>query len=410
MAQLLYSLSLRLMEFMAWMVSFYNPKAKAFIRGHRAALSDLEIMFKDVKEDLLWVHASSVGEYEQGRPVVEKFKDKYPHYQVLVTFFSPSGYEAVQPDELINFTAYLPFDSRKNARQFIEIVKPKLAFFIKYEFWHFYLDELSRNKIPVFSVSSIFRPSQSFFKRYGGFFRKMLGKIDHFFVQDEQSLHLLERLGRPATITGDTRLDRVLQIREANIEIEEVATFVGRCTAMVVGSLRKEDIELISGFISAHPELKFIVAPHEIIEEMMAPLENKFDCIRFSNFAKSTGEEQVLIIDNIGYLSKIYRYANYAYVGGGFSDGIHNILEPAVYEIPVFFGNRDYQRFKEAHDLIDIAAGFAVGNLQEMDRIFKEISSSEERMNKIRQSISSYLEFNKGAAAKIIRQLEPKIS
>ena len=338
---------------------------------------------------------------------MEKFKRQYLEFKILVTFFSPSGYHALETDEIIDYKIYLPFDSRKNAEKFLDIVKPKLALFIKYEFWYYYLSTLKQRQIPVFSVSAIFRSSQVYFKWYGGFNRKILDNFSYFFVQDKTSQQLLKTISLSSTITGDTRLDRVLKIKEQKDALPEFDAFAASNDLMVVGSMRKEDIDIIIKFVQQHPELKFIIAPHEIDESMMQPLEkNISSTVRHSKLSGSDDNQQVLIIDNIGMLSQLYRYASYAYIGGGFSDGLHNILEAAVYEIPVFFGNKDYQRFKEAIDLIELGTAFPIGSLPEFEAVFKALAGDEIRKVEVKSYLAKYIADNKGASEKIIAHLE----
>ena len=406
MQALLYSFGLNIMELLARIVAINNPKVRAFVKGRRSAFSILSEQLNNNTEPIIWVHCSSIGEFEQGRPVIEAFKKIHPEYKVLVSFYSPSGYNAVQKDSVIDFKTYLPVDSRANAEAIIRLANPKLAIFVKYEFWHYYIQALKENKIPVFSVSAIFRKEQIYFRWYGGFFRKILKNINAFFVQDELSAQLLNSLALPSEITGDTRVDRVIQIKESAVELPAIEEFTKGYTAIVIGSMRKEDIPLITGLIAAYPNYKFIVAPHEIIEEMMTPLEGKFNCIRHSQLTSENSMAQVLLIDNIGMLSRLYRYAQFAYVGGGFSDGLHNILEPAVYEIPVLFGNKEYNRFKEAHDLIGIKAGFAIGNLDEVVSILNNFIEDDDALIQTRNALKDYLYLNRGASEKIINVID----
>lgn len=398
------------MEIMAWIISPFKPKVKAFVKGRRDALTYLANSLSTNQSKLLWVHASSVGEYEQGRPLMDLFKEQYPDYKILVSFYSPSGYEAVQIDKVVDYKCYLPLDTRSNAKKFIELAKPNLALFIKYEFWHFYLDELSKSRVPLYSVSSIFRASQPFFKWYGSFFRNMLKKFDYFFVQDHPSEELLKSIGLESTVSGDTRIDRVLAIRNASVSLPQIEAFSNEGPTFIIGSMRKEDLDFVIDFIRLTPDTKFIVAPHEITEEMMTPLENEFDCARYTRLTEETFLGKVLLLDTIGILSKVYRFGQFAYVGGGFSDGIHNILEPAVYRLPVFFGNLDYTRFKEAMDLTSLGVAFAVGSANEMAEVHQDIINNPARTRQIEDGIDSYLKVNKGASEKIMAYLNQYIA
>lgn len=407
MSAFIYSLGLWFYKLLISLVAWVNPKAELFIRGRKNVWQSLEDQVAVNTSPLLWVHCSSVGEYEQGRPVMEAFKNEFSDFKILVTFYSPSGYEAVSTDAIVNFKTYLPFDSKTNANRFLDLVKPEIAIFIKYEFWYFFLKELYRRDLPVYSVSSIFRPSQLFFKFYGGFYRNILKNISYFFVQDKNSSDLLNSLNLPNLVSGDTRIDRVLDIRNNNKSLPVIEMFVGDEVVMVIGSMRKEDLDIVIQFVIQHRDLKFIIAPHEIIDSMIMPLEERLNStVRYSEFKNSDLAQQVLIIDNIGMLSTLYRYAHYTYVGGGFSDGLHNILEPAVYEIPVFFGNRDYQRFKEALDLINLGAAFPVGSLKEFDTLFNELQNDSQQQLAIKDNLHQYHEANKGASKKIINRIK----
>jgi len=403
----LYSFGIKIIGLLTQLAALFNPKAKEFINGRKNVWELLSRQLEGNTAPILWVHCSSVGECEQGRPAMEAFKNKYSSYKILVTFYSPSGYQAVKTDDIVDFKIYLPLDSRKNARILIDIADPKLVMFIKYEFWYYYLSELKKRGIPVLSVSAIFRDSQIYFKWYGSFNRKILDNLSYFFVQDKASQDLLNNINLPSTITGDTRLDRVLEIKEKKKELPEIDGFAAGKKLMVIGSMRKEDVDIIIQFVQSHPEVKFIIAPHEIEDSMMLPLEQSIDStIRHSQLNSSSSDRQVLIIDNIGMLSQLYRYANSAYIGGGFSDGLHNILEAAVYEIPVFFGNKDYQRFKEAIDLIDLGVAFPVGSFPEFEAVFNDLDGNNERKAEIKSVLTRYLSENQGASDKIIAHLE----
>ncbi len=407
MAELIYTFGLKTYWLLINVAALFNPKAKAFITGRKKVWGSLEEQLAQNSAPVLWAHCASVGEYEQGLPVLTAFKQACPHYKILVTFYSPSGYEAIHRNAIIDFKAYLPFDSRKNARRLLAVVKPKLVLFIKYEFWHFYLHELHKQNIPVFSISSIFRPGQVFFKWYGRYYKEMLHYFTFFFVQDKISAQLLQQEGLPHRVTGDTRLDRVLAIRAQKKPVKDIEKITKGHKVMVIGSLRKEDIPLITNFIARQPEIKFIVAPHEITEAMIRPLERALPSIvRYSTMVNLQNEPQVIVIDNIGMLSQLYQYADYAYVGGGFSDGLHNILEPAVFQIPVFFGNKAYQKFKEAVDLAALGAAFPVANLQELTRVFDKLQQDPARQTEISHKIAGYLAEHKGAAGKIINHLK----
>jgi 3-deoxy-D-manno-octulosonic-acid transferase len=406
MTGLLYHIVLLLIDGYIRVAAIFNLKAKRFTAGRSKTWAVIDRELKGVNSRVLWFHCASVGEYEQAVPLIEAMRSLNSDDKIVVTFFSPSGYEAIKTGHLIDYKYYLPLDYRANAKRFVELVKPYQVFFIKYEFWYNYLKYLHRAGIPVYSVSAIFRKSQPFFKWYGGFHRRMLSRFKRFFVQDRTSQELLSGLGINSVVTGDTRFDRVIDLKSHSLSLPILDDFVGNSTIMVIGSMRKEDESLLTSFILSQANIKFILAPHEINEKHIVELQqNLVSSVRYSIYKPDKQKVQVLIIDNIGMLSQLYRYGHYAYVGGGFSDGLHNILEPAVHEIPIFFGNRQYDRFKEAIDLIDLGAAFPVGSLGEMTRVFEDLQADAERYRVIQASVHQYVEANQGAAAKIISAL-----
>lgn len=391
------------------LLALTSSKLKLFYKGRKDLLKRLKSELSQNGAPIVWMHCSSVGEFEQGLPVIEKLKEQHPEWKVLVTFFSPSGYEAVN-HSIINFKFYLPIDTAHNAKEFIDSVDPKVAIFIKYEFWFNYLKELNKREIPTFSVSSIFRPLQVFFKSGGGWNRKMLSAFTYFMVQDEQSLGLLKSINLTnASITGDTRFDRVLKIKEDPTTFPEIEAFCKKHKVFIVGSLRPEDDEVILKLVEEKPTFKFIIAPHEITEKHMRKIENTLEsCARHSLLDEIKNDKQVLIIDSIGKLSRLYRLADFAYVGGGFSDGIHNILEPAVYNLPVFFGNQYYLKYKEAVDLAKIEGAFPVENAMQISNKLKELEDSNV-LNATKGKIEGYVNNNKGAAQKVVELIEQNI-
>jgi len=349
---------------------------------------------------LFWMHCSSVGEFEQGLPVIELLKKENPTWKVLVTFFSPSGYEAVN-NSIIDYKFYLPLDTQPNAKQFVNIINPQIVLFIKYEFWYHFLNELKAKNIPTYSVSSIFRPTQTFFKWWGGWNRRMLNQFAYFMVQDETSLKLLKSIGiTNAEITGDTRFDRVLKIKEDTVRFPEIENFIANKKVFIVGSLRPEDDDIVLPYIKLHSEYRFIIAPHEITSSHITKIENTLDfTIRHSQLSQKT-EANTLIIDSIGKLSRLYRLAHFAYIGGGFSDGIHNILEPAVYNIPVFFGNKYYKKYKEATDLAELKASFPIADTADLTKKVKALENDSE-LARVYKQIELYVNANIGASKKV---------
>jgi len=372
-----------------------------FYQGRKQLILTIRESLNENKDPLFWVHCSSIGEFEQGIPVIELLKKEHPTWKVVVTFFSPSGYEAVN-HTLIDFKYYLPYDTKRNAIQFINLVKPQLALFIKYEYWYHFLKELNTKQVPTYSISSIFRPSQAFFKWYGGWNRKMLLQFTYFMVQDQASVHVLHSIGLTnATQTGDTRFDRVLKLKNEPITYPEIEDFIEDRPVFLIGSLRAEDDEVIFSFINTNPAYAFIIAPHDITEEHIITIEGSVSStVRLSRLTKNLNRK-VLIIDSFGKLSKLYRLANFAYIGGGFSDGIHNILEPAVYNIPIFFGDQHYKKYKEAVDLVELKVAFPINGSTSLEQSVNQFSNPELLRN-VSQKMKIYVKSNEGAANKVI--------
>lgn len=366
----MYSLAIYLYALLIRIASIFNKKAKRMLCGQRQTFTKLESEL-DPSAEYIWFHAASLGEFEQGRPLIEKIRHAYPAYKILLSFFSPSGYEVRKNYEGADIVCYLPLDTPANAVRFIQMVHPVMAVFIKYEFWANYLYALKREQIPTYIISAIFRANQLFFKPYAGGYRKVLHCFDHLFVQDEASLALLDRFAiRNASVSGDTRFDRVAEIKFEAKEIPLVDRFVhdvqgAKQFTLVAGSSWPVDEQFILPYFNQHKEMKLIIAPHEIHETHLATIEAQLQrpSIRLSNATEeSVVMADCLIVDCFGKLSSIYRYGEVAYVGGGFGVGIHNVLEAAVYAIPVLFGP-NYKKFKEARDLITAKGGFCMANV-----------------------------------------------
>jgi len=357
-------------------------------------------------QKVVWLHCASLGEFEQGRPIIESLKELLPEIKIVLTFYSPSGYN-IRKDYMGAFlTTYLPLDTSKNARRFIQAIKPDLAVFVKYEFWNNYFCELHKNNIPIVSVSTILRPEQVFFKFYGGFFRNILKKVDSFFVQDKQTADLLKDTVAPKVfISGDTRFDRVCQTALNVKPIPEVEKFKGQAKIMVIGSSWPADMERTSGFINIAAKkygLKFILAPHEISEKGIKQQTRhvELEVVRYSQAKEDNiNKADMLIIDNIGMLSSLYSYGDYAYIGGAFGDGLHNTLEAAVFGMPLFFGNKNYKKFREATDLVRLGGAFPVENTETMLAGFEEVLSREQEIRSINKN---YVQENSGATTKIV--------
>ena len=398
----IYALAIRL-------ASLFNPKARMAIKGRKNWTKNLSKKI-ETNSRYIWLHCASLGEFEQGRPVIEEIKKQYPQYRIILTFFSPSGYEIRKNYPLADIVSYLPFDTPRNAKKFLKIVQPEKAFFIKYEFWHFYISELQKQGIPVYLISGIFRESQHFFKNsaWGRWYKKMLFRFDHFFVQNKKSAELLSSIGvNNFTVSGDTRFDRVAAIAAAAKEIPAVEKFRGQSKLIVAGSTWKPDEELLAAFINNTSNVKMIVAPHEVSAANINRLKQmlKKPAQLFSNIQNNVpGECQVLIIDSIGVLSSLYRYGDVAYIGGGFGVGIHNILEAATYGLPVIFGP-NYSKFKEAVDLAEGGGAYAIHNQNELNTTFKSLLENPENLKNSAAICKKYVEKNTGATSVIIKKV-----
>ena len=413
MSKLLYHISIYLYQCIIWLVSPFNKKAKSWIQGRKNFQQQvIDSGFKAENDrPLAWFHCASLGEFEQARPVIEKYKNTFQTHKILLTFFSPSGYEIRKNYEGADYVFYLPIDTTSNARQFIETFQPSIAFFVKYEFWYYYLRTLSEKNIPSISFSAIFRANQVFFKNYGAFNRNMLTYFCHIFVQNKTSLDLLKSIHiQNISIGGDTRFDRVKQIAEAKKQIPIVEQFKDKKPLLIVGSCWEQDFEVIAPFLNTFKEeLKVIIAPHEIhdaeIETWRKNLQAK--SIRFSSINQesnsSVASAQVLFIDNIGMLSSLYQYAEFAWIGGAYRKGLHNTLEAATFGLPIFFGNKNYQKFQEAVDLIRIGGAKAIADTAEFKEHFEELYFNENVRKEKSELIQNYVQDNLGGTEKIIK-------
>ena len=361
----LYNASLYFYLFTLRIAALFNTKARLWIKGRQEQQKAYSLAhFKNT--NIIWLHCASLGEFEQGRPLLEKIKIKYPGYKILLTFFSPSGYESKKKYPGADYVLYLPLETIVNVKKFIAWANPKIVFFVKYEFWFNYLNELKKNNIPTYLISGIFRQTHYFFKPYGFWFRKQLNCFTHFYLQDSASAKLLLAIGhKNVTISGDTRFDRVTDITKNTAAIEVVKQFTNGKKIIIAGSTWREDEQIISTYDFKKAGFKLIIAPHEIGENQLKYIGNKFAsyaCIRYSEANEQNIKDvDVLIIDNIGMLSVIYQYGTIAYIGGGFGKGIHNILEAATFGLPVIFGS-NYQNFIEAKELIQLGGAFSVNN------------------------------------------------
>jgi 3-deoxy-D-manno-octulosonic-acid transferase len=400
----LYSLVLGLYYLLIFIASPFNSKARQWIRGRAGLFREIKKRV-NAEDNIYWFHASSLGEFEQGRPLIEAIKLRNPSVKILITFFSPSGYEPRKKYKSADYIFYLPMDSKKNASRFIELINPCKAFFIKYEFWYHYLNGLKKKNVPVYLVSANFRPGQVFFRWYGGWFRKILGIFSHIFVQNTVSEKLLKETGlKNVTVSGDTRFDRVAEIARQSVFIELAEEFSKDSTVIICGSTWDKDEDILTEYINtSHWNINYIIAPHEIHPSKIERLIKKLDkpAIRFSSATvKNINDYRVLIIDNIGMLSSLYRYADIAYIGGGFGAGIHNILEAATFGLPVVFGP-NYGKFREAVDLAAAGGAFPVNNYDGLKRRFGELleNSQYKKAGKISKE---YVLKNQGATRKIL--------
>ena len=361
-----YRLFIRLYPFALKLISPFNKKAGQWLRGRKNIFQKMNDQIKHDKP-IIWFHCSSLGEFEQGRPLIEKLKAEFATHCILLTFFSPSGYEIRKDYKGADYIFYLPMDSRNNAKEFYSIINPKMVVFVKYEFWNYYLQEAKNRNIPLLLISGIFRKDQPFFSWHGGFHRKMLNCFTHFFVQNSDSTNLLASIGftKNVTIAGDTRFDRVIEIAETEFSFPLIEQFIGQADVVVAGSTWTEDDKELDHYANTRTHIKFIIAPHNIGEDRIK------ECLHLYNHSGLLSQlkngnmpagANTLIIDNIGMLNKLYKYATVSYVGGGFGrDGVHNILEAAVFGKPVVFGP-EFEKFPEAGELIDAGGGFTVNN------------------------------------------------
>jgi 3-deoxy-D-manno-octulosonic-acid transferase len=397
----LYNIGIRFYGLIVRIFSLFNSKAALFINGR---INIFEKVGRIIDPELkhIWFHFASLGEFEQGRPVLETINQAYPHKRIVITFFSPSGYEIRKDYPGADGIFYLPLDTCRNASKLIKALNPEMAIFTKYEYWYHYFKELSQNEIPIFIISGIFRPNQIYFKWHGGFNRKILRFVTHFFVQNEESKALLQQINiTNVSLSGDTRFDRVAENAQKPKQLDIVEKFSHNKKVFIAGSTWPADEQLLSVLAKSNPDWKFIIAPHEIDPSHISSIQTLFPAsIKYSS-AIGDITEQVLIIDNIGLLSSIYQYGDIAYIGGGFGVGIHNTLEAAAYGIPVIFGP-NYQKFQEAKDLIRIGAAKSIGNQDELVDAFKTLMSTP-NYGKI---ASNYVDEQKGSTDKILSYLK----
>ena len=405
--RVIYTIGVYLYSFSIGIASFFNAKAKLWFNGRKEIIARIRNDFATVSEKTIWIHSASLGEFEQGRPLIEELKAKYPNTKIVLTFFSPSGYEIRKDYPLADYIYYLPIDTPQNAKAFIKIINPSIAIFIKYEFWYNYMNELDKQKIPLIYISAIFRSNQLFFKPCVKWFLNHLRKANHFFVQNEISKNLLKAKSiHQLTISGDTRFDRVSSILKQAKENEIVKNFKGSSSLLLAGSSWPKDEEAIKELSKQHPEIKIIIAPHLIDKSHINQIKSIFpQAITYSKAHESDiSKTSVLIIDNMGMLSSLYQYADFALIGGGFGAGIHNTLEAATYGMPIFIGP-NYQKFQEAKDLIRKGVIAVFNDADEFKKAFGMILNDEDKYDHIVKTAKDYVKSNSGATDLIMKKV-----
>lgn len=404
----LYNITIYIYLYSIRIASLFNPKAKLWVEGREHFFEKLRDKVKNEK-NIIWFHCASLGEFEQGRPLIEKIKKHHSKFKILITFFSPSGYEIRKNYELSDYVFYLPIDTSTNAKTFVDIVNPVFVVFVKYEFWFNYMEALHKKNIPTFLISGMFRADQHFFKWYGSWFRKKLIYFNHFFVQNNNSKELLESIGiNNVSVCGDTRFDRVFEIAKAANEFPLIEKFIAGKKVLIAGSTWLPDENLLIEIINRKKlDIKIIIAPHVIDEKRIVSLIQQLPskAIRFSTLIEENiVNANVLIIDTIGILSQIYRYGTIAYIGGGFGKNIHNIQEPITFGLPVLFGPK-YKNFKEAIDLVESQGAYCISNAEDLFFTLQNLLNNSEMHLKSTKICLDYVSNNIGATSKIIKKL-----
>lgn len=410
----LYNLFLLLFKAGTYIVSLFNTKAKKWVQGRKHIFKRLKEAIPS-SEKIIWIHCASLGEFEQGKPLMERFKAQYPGFKILLTFFSPSGYEAQKDYKGADWVFYLPLDGPFNAKRFLEIAHPSLVIFVKYEFWYYYLKKIKYRSIPLILVSALFRKDMSFFKWYGGLQRKMLSRFDHLFVQNEASKKLVDGVGLAGicSVSGDTRFDRVIEIAGKFEPIPEIEKFISGSRVIVAGSTWPEDEQVLQKAFAIRNDasLKLIIAPHEVSEKGLTALTKLFpDSIRYSSLmAPDSRPSSCLIIDNIGMLSRLYRYGYITYVGGGMTSyGVHNVLEAAVYSRPVIMGPH-YQKYIEAIGLVECGGATVIKDETDLAKtISKLLDNWDDCYKKSSEASGKYVQLHAGATQKILQVIQEK--
>lgn len=420
----IYNTAIRLYGAVAQLVSLKSLKVRKMLRGQHRTPKILRRKLGD-RPGAVWFHASSLGEFEQGRPMIERLKREHPEIPILLTFFSPSGFEVRKNYHFADCVVYLPFDTPGRVRKFLDLARPSMAIFIKYEFWGNYLEELQKRGIPTYIISSIFRPGQRFFRPGMGIFRKMLRCFNHLYVQDERSRRLLKVIGvENVTVAGDTRFDRVTDVMRSVVDIPGFPGFAEKFPMkFIAGSSWEADEDIYVPWLNDHPEVAFIIAPHEFNETRLEALRNRFADKRvmlLSEWIKEIKQSEKagtqpprwlkdirgIIVDSFGKLSALYRFADVAYIGGGFGAGIHNLNEAAVYGMPVIFGP-NHSKFKEAADLISCGGGFSISSAEDFNKIITTLHSDSSALRAAGEAAGNYIRANLGATDRIYSDLFP---
>lgn len=405
MGNIVYDTSISVLETGARCAAFFNPKIKKFIKGQKGLFVRLKADFLGKNYRTAWFHCASLGEFEQARPVIERFREEFPEIKILVTFFSPSGYEVRKNYTGVDFVHYLPIDRPEHAAKFVALVKPEIALFVKYEFWRNYFSELRKRQVPIVSFSAAFRADQYFFKGFGGFGRRMLRRVTHFVVQNEESARLLKGIGlENVSVGGDTRYDRVKATASKPKRFKTVEMFKNEKNLLVLGSVWKEDMRVIASAVQDFKDLKIIIAPHDIGESMLTFAEHTFGqkSVRYSEALPETvSDYDLLLIDNIGMLSSLYATADFAFVGGAFAQGLHNILEASVFGIPVFFGPV-FDKYPEGGQLLEAGGGFSVGTPDELREKLGKLLNDRSFAESAGQAAARFTEERAGAAEAVM--------
>ena len=404
----MYSTLLVITYGLIWAISPLSKKLREWLMWRRGMIKTLAMVLRNETAPIVWMHCASLGEFEQGRPVLEDFIKKYPQYKTLITLYSTSGFEQIKKYNLANYYSLLPIDTAYNARRFVKAVKPKMALWIRYEFWRNHLRAVEHSGCPCYLISATFRKRQAFFYPWGGFFRSILRSFTHIFVQNQASKDLLATIGIESTVTGDTRFDRVIAIANNKKEYPTVANFAQGGKTLIAGSSWPSDERVLAEVMKSHPEVKLIMVPHEIDEAHLNEIEQRFPYRRSIRYTQATDRDlsqyDMMIVDTIGILASIYRYAQVAYIGCGFDDGIHNISEAAVYGVPVVFAP-NYHKFEEANDLVALNGALVIRNADELSAVIHSLFTDETRRQSLGKICKDYIFTNSGTSEKSLARI-----